>query len=795
MSSGAPRGHPTPVLDSARVSGASAEHHPNAVNKTRPTRHVQNTRTSVRRYQAAIEMVPEASLLVDADGCIQLANRQAEMLFGYARRHLVGHHVQRVLPEWFHIAQWQERTRRVSGAAGQCTGTFELFGRRSDGAEFSVEVQATRAGAAHSGLVIATVYQARADEEWSAGPSAGIQIPQHLTHLANQLSTAALRSFLALHAHDEALQSRVHAAQRAAEETRAHMQALQDLTDTVLAHLDLEALLPALLERVRRVMAIDIVGILLLDEGGQQLSIRAALGMDGASAANTRVPVGHGFAGHVAATRQPLVVDDMSLFPSAHPVMREWQRSAMGVPLLARDRLLGIIHVGTIELRHFTHQDVELLQRVAERVATAIERAQLYETEQRARRDAEAALAQAQASGERARRIVEAGIIGTAVGRGRVVLEANEVLLGMLGYTRDDLATGQLRWNQLLTLHNVNPAAAERRARREMLARGTYTPIEHDLVRADGTSLPVLIGAALLSRDSLEWVCYVVDMRDRKRLEREREAARANELAVREVNRHLDEFFTTAAHDLRSPAAVAKGQAEIAIRHFERLAQRLNAQGGVQKEEATNILATLEKTSQSIDRLSRLTTELFDVARARTGTLELHLAAVDLVALVREQVLAQRVATPGRAIRLSLSETAPAAWVQGDAMRLGQVLTNYLTNALKYSAADKPIEVSLEVVEQLAVVSVRDEGPGLPWEEQGHVWDMFHRVPGVEVRSGPEGSLGMGLYICKRLMDLHPGGRVGVESTVGEGSTFWFRLPVASAASANLHTTGASARG
>jgi signal transduction histidine kinase len=89
----------------------------------------------------------------------------------------------------------------------------------------------------------------------------------------------------------------------------------------------------------------------------------------------------------------------------------------------------------------------------------------------------------------------------------------------------------------------------------------------------------------------------------------------------------------------------------------------------------------------------------------------------------------------------------------------------------------------LEVVENQAVVSVVDHGPGLLPEEQIRIWEVFHRVPGIEAQGGSgelSGSLGLGLHICKQLIELHPGGSVGVQSTVGEGSDFWFRLPLAS---------------
>ena len=193
----------------------------------------------------------------------------------------------------------------------------------------------------------------------------------------------------------------------------------------------------------------------------------------------------------------------------------------------------------------------------------------------------------------------------------------------------------------------------------------------------------------------------------------------------------------------------------------------------------------LEEAGKSAARLTRLLTLLFDTAAARADKLELHRAPFDLAALVREQVAALRVAAPERTIDLQTPADGAPVPVEADADRLGQVVANYLTNALKYSPPDRPVDVSVAVRGRAgrrpgARVAVRDRGPGIPEAERGRVWELFHRAPGVEAQDRARGgSLGLGLYICKAIVEAH-GGRVGVASAVGEGSTFWFTLPLAS---------------
>jgi signal transduction histidine kinase len=110
-----------------------------------------------------------------------------------------------------------------------------------------------------------------------------------------------------------------------------------------------------------------------------------------------------------------------------------------------------------------------------------------------------------------------------------------------------------------------------------------------------------------------------------------------------------------------------------------------------------------------------------------------------------------------------------------DPDRIEQVVTNYLTNALNYSAAERPIEIRLQVEERLACVSVRNEG-GISPSEQGHIWESFYRVRSTGEQNGEAVGLGVGLYLCRTIIERHHG-QVGVQSTPGDGSTFWFTLP------------------
>jgi signal transduction histidine kinase len=155
---------------------------------------------------------------------------------------------------------------------------------------------------------------------------------------------------------------------------------LQAVTDVALAHLSADALLDELLTRVRDILEADTCAVLLLDGSGTELVARAAKGLEEEVDRGVRIPVGKGFAGKVAAERRPIVIDDVDHADLLNPVLRErGVKSLLGVPLLAGDDVLGVIHVGTLQPRRFTAEDVELLEIVAHRVSLAVERALIYD--------------------------------------------------------------------------------------------------------------------------------------------------------------------------------------------------------------------------------------------------------------------------------------------------------------------------------------------------------------------------------------------------------------------------------
>jgi putative methionine-R-sulfoxide reductase with GAF domain len=158
----------------------------------------------------------------------------------------------------------------------------------------------------------------------------------------------------------------------------AHLRAIESVTDIGLRHLDVDDLLTELLDRVAGLMNVDTVAVLLLDKASQQLVARAAWGVEEEVRQGVRLAMGRGFAGRIAATRLPLALDRVDSTTVSNPLL--WEkgiRAMLGVPLVSRDELLGVLHVGSFSDRRFTEAESDLLTHVANRIAGAVQAREL----------------------------------------------------------------------------------------------------------------------------------------------------------------------------------------------------------------------------------------------------------------------------------------------------------------------------------------------------------------------------------------------------------------------------------
>lgn len=250
-----------------------------------------------------------------------------------------------------------------------------------------------------------------------------------------------------------------------------------------------------------------------------------------------------------------------------------------------------------------------------------------------------------------------------------------------------------------------------------------------------------------------------VEVQLREALAAERAARAAAEAALRV----RDEFISIAAHELKTPITSLSGQAQL-------IQRRLAREGGLDQERTARALAMIAGQS---DRLARLVGQLLDVTRLHGGKLLLERQQTDVAALVAQAAAAARSLSD----RHQIAVTCPAELTANvDPLRLEQVLTNLLDNAVKYSPDGGPIDLALRLVAPDAIeLSVRDRGLGIPPERRGQIFERFYQAHECGHRAG----LGLGLFISRQIVELH-GGRISAEFPADGGTRFVVRLPLAS---------------
>ncbi|OGO45461.1 MAG: hypothetical protein A2Z05_04965 [Chloroflexi bacterium RBG_16_60_22] len=245
----------------------------------------------------------------------------------------------------------------------------------------------------------------------------------------------------------------------------------------------------------------------------------------------------------------------------------------------------------------------------------------------------------------------------------------------------------------------------------------------------------------------------IMDITERKYLERK-------VIEYEELSKMKSDLLATVSHELRTPLATIKGYSTMILDYYARIGA----------EETREYLKSIDG---STDRLAKLVDNLLDTSRLEAGLLKLQRAPTHIDALIGKAAEEAGVRATQHHITVELDKGLPR--VNIDAKRIRQVLDNLIDNAVKYSPPQTEVLISARRSGRELLVSVTDQGPGIPAEELTNVFDRMYRIE-QRLSSGADG-MGLGLYICQRLVETH-GGRIWAESTVGQGSTIWFTLPV-----------------
>jgi PAS domain S-box-containing protein len=360
------------------------------------------------------------------------------------------------------------------------------------------------------------------------------------------------------------------------------------------------------------------------------------------------------------------------------------------------------------------------------------------------------------------RRLFDSNIIGIVIFdfQERFV-DANDAFLEMVGYSREDLVSGRMRWTDMTPAEWR--AVSEQRAA-ELAATETCQAFEKEYFRKDGSRVPVLVGPVALEGRRKEGVAFVLDLTQRKRAEA---IARESERRYREIEMELahanrvatmGQLTASIAHEVNQPIAANVFDAGTALRWLDRRPPDL--------EEVRQALARIVKDGKRASAVIDRIRDLIKKAPSRKDRVDINEAVREVIALCRAEAVKN-----GVTVQAQLAESLPL--IDGDRVQLQQVILNLIVNAVEamggVSQGPRELRICTGIdASNWVLVAVRDSGPGLDPAHVEHLFDAFY--------TSKSNGMGMGLSICRSIIEAH-GGRIRAMANVPLGATFEFTLP------------------
>jgi signal transduction histidine kinase len=551
---------------------------------------------------------------------------------------------------------------------------------------------------------------------------------------------------------------------------------LQAVTDAALAHLSLDELLDALLERIRDALDADTAAILLLDTETNELVARAAKGLEEEVEQGVRIPVGLGFAGRVAAALEPIAIEDVDHADIFNPILREKGiKSLLGAPLVVRGEVIGVVHVGTLKPRRFNRDDVSLLQLVADRAALAIDHSRLFEAERVARERAEASAGRLRALQDvtdlALARLSTDDLFGELLERVRDALSADTCAILLLDPDRKELvaraAVGieeEVERGVRLPVGRGFAGRVAATRRPVVLDDVDHADVLNPILREKG--IKSLLGVPLVTRGRVLGVIHVGTLVYRRfspgdvellELVAERIALALERALIHDELLQLDamkrDFVVTAAHELRTPTSVIYGVAKTLKERRDSL-------------DAETFAALLEALHDGSVRLARLIEDLLDFSRLDSKQGGIPVEPLSMAALIDDVM---------RGLSMVHSEKVdvlvPADMiVVADRNALERILSNLIKNALVHGAP--PISLKASTSNGEVRISIADRGPGISVDFIGRLFEPFARSDEAGGRPG----VGLGLSIAHSYA-RELGGDLLYEQAEPGGARFTLVLP------------------